>query len=136
MILKKIMNEIKTINEYLSICKWMDFEFVNISCERIKIIGSIDLSWKNYHSIEIEFEESEYISALLWGFSLQKDKPFIELEDKSVVSDERGLSLSQDDYCFKINIEDFERSPIRIISKNIKFHILKQPNEGISVTKN
>lgn len=136
MILKKIMNEIKTINEYLSICKWMDFEFVNISCERIKIIGSIDLSWKNYHSIEIEFEEPEYISALLWGFSLQKDKPFIELEDKSVVSDERGLSLSQDDYCFKINIEDFERSPIRIISKNIKFHILKQPNEGVSVTKN
>lgn len=118
------------INEYMSMCKWMDFDFIKINCDSIKMIGSIDLSWENYHSIEIEFEKPEYISALLWGFSLQKDKPFIELESNFTVSGERGLSLTQDDYCFKINIEDFEKSPIRIISKNIKFIVLKQPNEG------
>lgn len=131
MVLKKIIDSIKTINDYLSACKWMDFEFVNIDCYKIKIIGSIDLTWKNYQSIEIEFEQPEYISALLWGFSLQKRKPFIEIEDKSTIASLIGLTLTEDEYCFKINIEDFDNLPIRIISKNINFNILKQPNAGI-----
>lgn len=126
--LKEVKDTINKINEYLMKCKWLDFDFTNIDCYRIKIIGSVDLSWENNHSIEIEFEFPEYISALLWGFSLQKDKPFVEIEDKSAFSSNTGLLLTEEDYCFKINIEDFDRLPIKIIAKNIKFNILKQPN--------
>lgn len=128
---KATEDNIKRINDYLSKCKWMDFDFVNIGCDRIKIIGSMDLSWENYHSIEIEFESSEYISALLWGFSLRKDRPFIELESKDTVLNDLGLSLAQDDHCFKINVEDFDKLPVKIIAKNIRFIVLKQPDEGL-----
>ena len=129
MILDNIRNTLKEINEYLSNCKWMDFEFTEINFNKIKIIGSIDLSWENYHSIELEFEKPEYISALLWGFSLQKEKTFIEIEDNCKIFNKYGL-LKQDDYCFKINIEDFEKLPVLIVAKNIKFNILKSSNEG------
>lgn len=128
MLLNEVINQMQEINKYVLKCKWLDFEFVNISCGAIKIIGSIDLSWKDYQSIEIEFNDAEYISAMLYGFGLQKERPFIELEDKSTVEHERGFLLAEDDYCFKINIEDFNGSPIRIIAKRINCKILKCPN--------
>lgn len=50
--LRQSLNE---INEYIRKSVWMDFSYDFISEEKISIIGSLDLSWKDYHSLELVF---------------------------------------------------------------------------------
>ena len=53
--MKELENELIKVNKYLQHCLWMDFSYEIINSEYIKIIGSIDLSWENSHSIELFF---------------------------------------------------------------------------------
>lgn len=135
MLLEEIKNEVDSINKYLSECMWMDFDFINIGCNHIKMIGSIDLCWENYHSIEIEFLNPTHISAILFEWHLHEKKPFIEIANSEEIYKKFGYEKELTHHVFKINADCYDEAPIWITAESIKSIILKQPNDGIPIKK-
>lgn len=133
MSIKEIESEVNKINLYLKECLWMDFDFTNISVNQIKIIGSIDLCWENYHSIEIEFLNPTHISAILFEWHLLEKKPFIEIASGEEFYKKFNYENELDQHVFKINADGYNDSPIWIVAESIKSIILKQPNDGIPI---
>ena len=125
--MKELENELIKVNKYLQHCLWMVFSYEIINSEYIKIIGSIDLSWENSHSIELFFESPINILTILSDWHKPDKKPFIELatEEEAV----RQLKyIGKGHYIFKINAEGYTVAPIWIIAKSFKCNILKTNN--------
>lgn len=108
---------------------WFDFQFSVIQEGIVRLEGSFDLTalYKTYDKIEIEFSNSIFIKTILYGWQLQKEKPFIELVEK----DESLKELNIIDavkkgkyYVFKINTDRNE--PILIIAESIKYAVKKK----------
>ena len=121
----EIIHEINKINNYLNKCLWMDFEFCMMNASKVVLSGSIDQSYNDY-AIEIEFEEPHFISTLfIW--QIDTSKFFIQLVSEKEFED---LNVKYrtiiGDYIFKINIEDFESTPIYIAAKKISCKILNK----------
>lgn len=133
MLIEEMENEVKKINKYLSECMWMDFDFINIDGNQVKMIGSIDLCWKDYQSIEIEFLNPTFISTILFEWHLHEKKSFIEIANDEEIYKKLGCEKGLSHYMFKINADGYEESPIWIIAESIKSIILKQPNNGIPI---
>ncbi len=121
---EEVQIELARINDYLSKCLWMDFEFCQMNASQIMMAGSIDQSYNEY-SIEIEFGQPHFVSSLfLWR--TDTSKPFIQL-----VSQEEEFEMNtryqieMGNYIFKIAVEGFETSPVFIAAKKIKCNILK-----------
>lgn len=109
------------INEYLSKCLWMDFDFGNIDEYSIEMLGCIDMSWRE-DSLKIQFINPRYIS-VVFLFSKKDNVDFIEMiEDKAELK-KLGLTKSREYTVFKINIED-ER-PMIIVAESVKCEIYK-----------
>ncbi|MBO4989474.1 MAG: hypothetical protein J6D37_04000 [Clostridia bacterium] len=133
MTLEQVMHEVEKINAYVKKPLWLDFTFKEIykideaKDFRIVLIGSEDLFWEGYESIEIIFKTPSYISAkLLDCFSPCEGKAFIE-----VVSDVKKSPLKDADficegYLFKFNMDCYDFSPIWIYAEEICCNILKE----------
>lgn len=122
---EEVQSELKKINDFLSICSWMDFEFCQMSASQVVIAGSIDQSY-NKHAIHIKFEQPYFISSLfLW--TTDTSKPFIQLVSKEEEFEmNTNYQVEQGNYIFKINVEDFETPPIFIAAKKILCNILNE----------
>jgi len=122
--MQDIKKEVFRINEYLKQYEWMDFSYEIINNIEIKIIGSMDLSWENYHSIELFFDNPINISTVLFDWHKHESLPFIELSSREEVVDKLG-EVANEEYIFKINVDGYEKSPICIVAKSIRCNILK-----------
>jgi len=122
---QEIMQELNQINSYLSKCLWMDFEFCQMSFIKIVLSGKVD-ELNEEPDIEIEFEYPYFISTV---FLLHTDtsKPFIQLvsEDEEYELNTK-YQVEYGNYIFKINVEDFEHSPMFVAAKKIKCKILNR----------
>lgn len=136
MLLEEIKIEIDKINKYLKECMWMDFDFSDINHKQIKIIGSIDLCWKDYQSIEIFFLNPTFISTILFEWHLHEKKEFIEIANEDEYYKKCGVIPDPFSYMFKINADGYDEAPIWIVAKAVIIKILKQPNDGISIKNN
>lgn len=124
------MEDIKTslyeINKYLNKFEWMDFSYEIIDEECIKIIGSLDLSWEGYHSIELLFMEPINILTLLSEWHKPEERDFIELAGEEEAKN-RLIYIGEGNYhVFKINADAYPVAPILIVAKSIKYRILKE----------
>jgi hypothetical protein len=122
---EEVNNEINKINNYLSKCLWMDFEFCRMNASQVIMSGSIDQSYAEY-AINICFEQPHFISSLfLW--QTDTSKPFIQLvtyEDENELN--AKYQVEQGNYIFKVNVENFESPPIFIAAKKITCEILNE----------
>ena len=119
----EVQSELKRINDYLSKCSWMDFEFCQINASQVVMLGSIDQSF-NKHAIDIRFEQPHFVSSLLL-WKADTSKPFIQLASKEEELEiNTNYRVEQGNYIFKINVEDFEKPPIFIAAKMILCDIL------------
>ncbi len=125
--MEDITSKIKEINDYLQKCAWMDFSYDEINDVSIKIIGSIDLSWQNYHSIELEFERPTNIITILSDWQKHDALMFIELATEKEIEKKFG-TIDNHYYVFKINVDGFLESPIWIVAKTLKYKILPLPS--------
>lgn len=130
---ENVLMEIEKINKWLlSIAeKWFDFQFSLIQDRIVKLEGSFDLTTYpgTFDVIEIEFVDALFIKTILFGWQLQKEKPFLGLtnEDESLNElkklQERGKIgyLNDEFYTFKINTDREE--PVLIMARGIKFSV-------------
>lgn len=122
--MQDLEEKIKSINTYVNQCLWMDFSYEIMNDVYIKIIGSLDLSWENYHSIELLFERPTNILTILQDWHKHDDKPFIELANKEEAIHKLGC-ICEEDYVFKINADGYSVAPIWISARSLKYSILK-----------
>lgn len=122
---EEVQSELKKINDYLSKCSWMDFEFCQMNASQVVMVGSIDQSY-NKHAINIKFEQPHFVSSLfLWKTDISK--PFIQLvSEEEQFEINTNYQVEQGNYIFKINVEDFEKPPIFIAAKKIFCIILDE----------
>ena len=126
---EEIVLEINKINTYLKECLWMDFTISNSNWGEVNLYGTIDQTHNNYidnYDIKITFEYPYFISTLL-SFTSDNSKKFVHLctekeQDKII----EKYKVEAENFIFKINIEDFEVSPIIIAAKNIKCEIINE----------
>lgn len=128
---EQVQEELKKINDYLSQCLWMDFDYKEIYVVhkdvkeiQIRLRGSIDLDWEGYEAIEIIFSEPYYISTYFDRYSNVEGKPFIQLgnaEEYFGIEDKPTAP----GYLFYFNAEGYEKSPIYIYCESIRCNILK-----------
>jgi len=122
---EEVLAEIKKINNYLSKCLWMDFEFCMMNGFKVLMAGSIDQSYDE-KAIEIHFEQLHFVSSLFF-WQTDTSKPFIQLcSDEEIVEMNTKYRVEQGNYIFKINAEDFEYPPIFIGAKKIACKILNE----------
>ena len=122
-----IKEELLKINSYLSKCAWMDFSFHRISVAGIQLFGSIDLCYKDYESIKIEFVQPSHINGTLYEIHIDNSKPFIEVISKKEAKKIFGFDISEQEHVFKVNAED--DVPAWIIAESIECEILKPPHK-------
>jgi diphthamide synthase (EF-2-diphthine--ammonia ligase) len=122
---EEVQSVLKKINNYLSRCLWMDFEFCQMNASQVVMAGSIDQSYDKY-AIDIIFEQPHFVSSMfLW--KTDTSKPFIQLvskeEEFEIIT---KYQVEQGNYIFKIYVEDFENPPILIAAKKIICNILDE----------
>lgn len=129
MTIEEVKKEIKKINTYLNNCLWMDFEVCQMSFIKVVLAGRIDQSVNKY-AIEIEFEEPYCISSL-FSWSIDTDVSFIELAtEEETLNMNITYRVEQGNYIFKVNVEDFDKTPIFIAAKRVKCLIIED-NENV-----
>lgn len=121
--LKDVHNEIAKINDYLSQCMWMDFDYKQIGEDKIILCGCTDQSWRE-ESIEIVFEFPQLVSTL-FSWSMDEKKPFIQIASSEELAQSTRLVSERGCYIFKLNDSDSEQSRIFISASGIKCNILK-----------
>lgn len=109
--------------------EWFDFQFSLIQEGSVKLEGSFDLTalYKKYDKIEIEFSDPVFIKTILYGWGLQKGKPFIELDEQDECLKELNITdeiHKNKYYSFKINTDRNE--PVLIIAKSIQYSVIKK----------
>ncbi|MBC2115173.1 hypothetical protein [Listeria booriae] len=122
---QEINQKISEINNYLQTCLWMDFEISMMGGSKIVLSGSIDQSVNEY-AIEIEFETPYFISAIfLWH--TDTSKPVISLaNEKEFIIMNTRYRVEKGNYIFKINIEDFDDTPVYIAAQKIDYRIINK----------
>ncbi|MBC2316025.1 hypothetical protein HCC18_04170 [Listeria booriae] len=121
--LQEIHEKIAGINDYLGKCLWMDFEVTSMNGGEIILSGCIDQSYNDY-AIEIEFKSPYFVSTL---FSRHTDAsvPFISLaNEEEFVEMNVRYRVEEGNYIFKINVEDYEKTPIYIGASKIDYRII------------
>ena len=117
--MNEVKNEINKINNYMQNQLWMDFEFCMLDAGKIVLSGTLDRSYNKY-VIDIEFEQPYCISSLLY-WSVDTSIPLLELANEDeIIEMNKKYRVEQGNYIFKINVEDFEQTPIYIAARNIK----------------
>ena len=123
--IEEVVSEITKINDYLGKCLWMDFEFCRMDDFKVVMAGSIDQSYEKY-AIEISFEQPYFVSSLFY-WQTDTSKPFIQLaNDVEAMGINTKYKVEVGNYIFKINIEDFEESPIFVAAKKVTCNILNE----------
>lgn len=126
---EEVQIEIDKINNYIKLCSWMDFVLCQLNFGQIELYGAIDQTYNNYvdnYEIKLIFEQPHFISSL---FSWQADtsKLFIQLASEAEeIEMNSKYRVEQENYIFKINIDDYENSPIFIAAKKITCEILNE----------
>ncbi|MCL2422044.1 MAG: hypothetical protein FWD03_09320 [Defluviitaleaceae bacterium] len=120
---QQVENEIEKINTYLSRCLWMDFEICRMNAGQVIMAGTIDQSYGDY-AIDIVFEEPHFVSSLFY-WTTEPSKPFIELvTDEEAYDFNTKYQVEEGNHIFKMNIENFEKSPIFIAARKVTCRII------------
>ena len=120
--MKKIVNQ---INTFISKQLWLDFFFETINENIVKIIGTKDTSYNEENCIEIIFENVSHIKTILYDWTKDEENLFIQIENASRCEDIFGFKMDKTSTLFSIAASCHSKRPIWIVSKSIKFNLLK-----------